>query len=329
MRRSSFLRSPAAVLAAFALTFTAGCDQQPTGIDALGADDAAFAGIGDTGITIGTQNEATPSTNEVNKQNGWAYVEWNSDDAGVGEAPLKFVSTRSFISCFEYRIDGEPPTQTPNYNGEITDGLWPYVCVNNREAALDLVAENYVDIRMVFGAEGDERFDWTRFYVMTGLSKDDCKDGGWQALGFTNQGRCIRFIETGKDSRESGIFGAVTWTSALGAEGLYTEFAVNAAIESGTVWFRGADGSTFIMSVECATVEGTEGWAGGTVTYADGSYTDRLGESTLFYAHDNGTVATPDELGAYSAMSCDKGFPGSGSIWRGGGTVTDGDLVVR
>lgn len=32
-------------------------------------------------------------------------------------------------------------------------------------------------------------------------SKDDCKNGGWKAFHFKNQGQCVRFIETGKDSR--------------------------------------------------------------------------------------------------------------------------------
>ena len=33
-------------------------------------------------------------------------------------------------------------------------------------------------------------------------TKDDCKKGGWEDYGFRNQGQCVRFIETGKDSRE-------------------------------------------------------------------------------------------------------------------------------
>jgi hypothetical protein len=32
-------------------------------------------------------------------------------------------------------------------------------------------------------------------------SKDDCKDGGWENYSFMNQGLCIRFSETGQDSR--------------------------------------------------------------------------------------------------------------------------------
>ena len=32
-------------------------------------------------------------------------------------------------------------------------------------------------------------------------TKEDCMDGGWEAFGFKNQGQCVRFIETGQDSR--------------------------------------------------------------------------------------------------------------------------------
>lgn len=31
--------------------------------------------------------------------------------------------------------------------------------------------------------------------------KDACKDGGWEDQGFKNQGQCIKFVNTGKDSR--------------------------------------------------------------------------------------------------------------------------------
>lgn len=30
---------------------------------------------------------------------------------------------------------------------------------------------------------------------------DDCKGGGWMGLGFRNQGQCIRYVNTGVDSR--------------------------------------------------------------------------------------------------------------------------------
>lgn len=33
------------------------------------------------------------------------------------------------------------------------------------------------------------------------VTKDECKDGGWEDFGFRNQGQCIRFVNTGMDSR--------------------------------------------------------------------------------------------------------------------------------
>lgn len=33
-------------------------------------------------------------------------------------------------------------------------------------------------------------------------TKDACKNGGWEALGFRNQGQCVRCVETGKDCPE-------------------------------------------------------------------------------------------------------------------------------
>ena len=33
------------------------------------------------------------------------------------------------------------------------------------------------------------------------LDKSECMDGGWEAFGFRNQGQCVRYVNTGKDSR--------------------------------------------------------------------------------------------------------------------------------
>ena len=33
------------------------------------------------------------------------------------------------------------------------------------------------------------------------ISLEQCKNGGWEGLGFRNQGQCVRYVETGKDSR--------------------------------------------------------------------------------------------------------------------------------
>jgi hypothetical protein len=143
-----------------------------------------------------------PSTNDANRTNGWAHV--NEVDVGLGEITLEFVSTRSFASCFEFRSDGDTSQKIgeDNYNAEVDDGLYPFVCVNNSTDIRTLYADSYVEVRMVFGAERDERFDWTRFDVLSDAqAREDCMDGGWEAYGFRNQGQCIRFVNGGGDSR--------------------------------------------------------------------------------------------------------------------------------
>lgn len=114
-------------------------------------------------VAFGEVNDVTPSTNDANRTEGWAH--FNVAETRVGEVDIEFVSTRDFFSCFEFRSDGEGPDSPDNPNTDIEDGLWPSVCVNNSTETLTLSAFEYVEIRMVFGAERDERFDWTRVDV--------------------------------------------------------------------------------------------------------------------------------------------------------------------
>ena len=146
-------------------------------------------------------NSVTPSTNDINRTNGWAH--FNVLDTRIGEADVEFVSTRSFLSCFEYRADGDTSQSIgTNYNPAISDGLYPFKCINNSTSTVTIEANEYIEIRMVFGAETDERFDWTRVDVVTDpQTKEDCKNGGWEMYGFANQGLCIQFVNTGRDSR--------------------------------------------------------------------------------------------------------------------------------
>jgi len=59
------------------------------------------------------------------------------------------------------------PALMHNYNTDITDGLYPYYCQSNDSSTHTINANEYVEVRMVFGAETDERFDWTRFDVLS------------------------------------------------------------------------------------------------------------------------------------------------------------------
>lgn len=103
----------------------------------------------------------SPSSNVVNEGNGWSYYEV----ATVGSTTtLTMHGERAFVSCFEWRIDGELPTvDNSNPNPDIPDGQWAFQCVASNGTAL--AEETFDDIsllevRMVFGAEGDERFNW-------------------------------------------------------------------------------------------------------------------------------------------------------------------------
>lgn len=110
-------------------------------------------------------NAVTPSTNDLNRDQGWAH--FNVLEPGLGYAELEFVSTRGFASCFEYRTDGDTGQSIgDNYNPGITDGLYPFFCMNNSTRSETISASEYIEIRMVFGAETDERFDWTRVDVI-------------------------------------------------------------------------------------------------------------------------------------------------------------------
>ena len=143
-------------------------------------------------------NEVTPSTNEINQEKGWAH--FVVEDVRIGEADITFVQPRSFAACFEVRIDGEDPTSADNFNPAIDDGLWPYFCVAGGSRSETFQADETVEIRMVFGAESDERFDWTTVNVLP-LTREDCVDGGWESLGYKNQGQCVA---TAVSTRRSG-----------------------------------------------------------------------------------------------------------------------------
>ena len=48
---------------------------------------------------------------------------------------------------------------------------------------------------------GDETDDNDEEQADDPSSIDECKNGGWEAFGFRNQGQCVRYVNTGKDSR--------------------------------------------------------------------------------------------------------------------------------
>jgi Right handed beta helix region len=160
---------------------------------------------------LAVQNAVTPSTNDTNRANGWAHVDVTPD---AGSATLTFVSTRVFYSCFEYRTDGDTTQQTSptNPNPAITDGRYPYRCVNNSTTTVTVPANGYVEVRMVFGAETDERFDWTRFDVLP-----KCSPTGFVRDGINLTAAQIGGAVTGTLDATGCNIGAYNPTSVAGA----------------------------------------------------------------------------------------------------------------
>lgn len=149
-----------------------------------------------------------PSTNDQNRANGLPHVNFVSND--VGEVTLEFVNDTNSLAFFEYRIDGQT-VGTTNHPVVIGDGIYPGVCVDGRANPVcgngnpelrTFSASQTVEVRLALGGERDWDFDWVTFNVLPDAqTKEDCQDGGWENYGFSNQGQCVRFIETGSDSR--------------------------------------------------------------------------------------------------------------------------------
>jgi hypothetical protein len=154
-----------------------------------------------------------PSTNDANRAAGLPHV--NLVATGPGTVTLEFVNPTDTLAFFEYRIDGQTVGSTP-HPVVIGDVIHPGVCVDGRTppatgcSSAPIVrtfeADTVVEIRLALGGERDWDFDWTPFPVgplppTDPTTRDDCKDGGWERFGFRNQGQCIRFVNTGQDSR--------------------------------------------------------------------------------------------------------------------------------
>jgi hypothetical protein len=82
----------------------------------------------------------------------------------------------------------------------------------NGALAISSEADTSVEIGAVilnqfnYGPESiDYTVNWSKFaygnVAASPTSKDNCKNAGWSAFGFRNQGLCIQYVNTGKDSR--------------------------------------------------------------------------------------------------------------------------------
>jgi len=123
-----------------------------------------------------------PSTNELNKNGQNTYrpgvigPHVNLVSTGVGEVTLEFVNPESYMACFEYMTDGDTSQSTgPNYHPDVGT-LYPYHCLTSETQVHTISADMFVEVRLVFGAERDWDFEWTKFNVIPDTS-------GWEYVG--------------------------------------------------------------------------------------------------------------------------------------------------
>lgn len=109
------------------------------------------------------------STNTANQAAGNPHVVQASQ--GPGTTTLSLVNPKPYAACFEYRTDGntaQATSATNPYNPGV-EALYPFVCTNGNTVPLTLSANEYVEVRLTFGAERNSDFDWTRFEVLPPL----------------------------------------------------------------------------------------------------------------------------------------------------------------
>lgn len=156
-----------------------------------------------------TVSAAGSDDNDDNRENERPHV--NIDVDGT-EVTLEFVNPTEFAWSFDYRVDGEPEGTEDQWTGDtISEGplegedfglrYEPVTLVGEGSETVTVTATELVEVRLARGAEQMWYFDWIEIAVEQPETKADCKQGGFADYGFRNQGQCIRYVNTGKDSR--------------------------------------------------------------------------------------------------------------------------------
>jgi hypothetical protein len=124
-----------------------------------------------------------PSTLSPDPTTGFTTVTYNLDD------PASSVTTRGTSNIV-------PCPATP---ADLPDGaVLRAIALNVGDtSANDVGLEGYLDKVVLDTTSGITTFD----FDPAPQSKDECKKGGWADFGFSNQGQCIRYVNTGQDSR--------------------------------------------------------------------------------------------------------------------------------
>lgn len=157
------------------------------GDDGAGGRDDFFGILEFVNLEPATSGESAPGNHE-----GWRFwdstVGWTnlSTQFAYGEWVALGIELDTHAQQYRYYIDGV-------YVSSAAGG-------ENFIRELFLNSYNYgLDAFPTLGNDGYSAH-W-HAGLADPATKDDCKNGGWQAFGFEDQGQCIRFVNTGMDSR--------------------------------------------------------------------------------------------------------------------------------
>ena len=161
------------------------------GDDGAGARDNFF------GIVEFVNNEPCPEPDCSNQGNITDHEGWRVWDSVNGWTNVNTPFTYGEWATLGIELD----TDAQMYNFYIDGAL-----VGSGPAGENFIRELFLNSYNYgedsFPALGNESYaaHWS-----AGLGdpedKNECKKGGWEAFGFRNQGLCIQFVNTGKDSR--------------------------------------------------------------------------------------------------------------------------------
>jgi hypothetical protein len=212
LHRRIQLRFTGALLAAAALT-GACSDQGVTGPAAASKPSlsaatapAVWTGSGPGNPTTSVQAGSTSLSYDLNPA-GFSTQTWELTSTAQGATatvPYTYAGNHAF---FQVTVSVQAIV-----NGEVVETLvnaGPTNCCSTPSNGFEY-GGSYTFMNLQPGDTygfrfGGRNFDFNNYlrgtFTVTTPSQETCKNGGWMQLGFANQGLCVSFVQTGKDSR--------------------------------------------------------------------------------------------------------------------------------
>lgn len=136
------------------------------------------------------------------------------DRIGSGEGRDHSIAMRAYSGSVEVAADVRSGTYSGEAQGDACDPVGSTL-FGILDLSVSAAGIDRVDVFMEDGGDRATGYDNVSFTLEPHdpTNKDDCKNGGWADFGFRNQGQCIRFVNTGKDSRGGTDLTPESWTA--------------------------------------------------------------------------------------------------------------------